>query len=61
VPLLIRRSHPQHLGQLEDWLKAIGPEELFDAHGALIPELAQLAPLGTRRMGLIRMRMAACC
>ena len=27
------------------------PEELFDRHGRLKPELADLAPKGTRRMG----------
>jgi xylulose-5-phosphate/fructose-6-phosphate phosphoketolase len=27
------------------------PEELFDANGTLIPELRELAPTGTRRMG----------
>ena len=30
---------------------ATGPEELFDADGRLIPELAALAPQGDRRMG----------
>jgi xylulose-5-phosphate/fructose-6-phosphate phosphoketolase len=51
VPLLIDAAHPQHLSQLESWLKSYGPEELFDERGRLRTELAQLAPLGTRRMG----------
>src|SRR5579862_2010181 len=42
---------PEHLRQLEAWMKSYRPEELFDENGALIPELAQLAPKGTRRMG----------
>jgi xylulose-5-phosphate/fructose-6-phosphate phosphoketolase len=42
---------PGHLKILEDWLLSYRPEELFDARGRLLPELAELAPLGTRRMG----------
>jgi xylulose-5-phosphate/fructose-6-phosphate phosphoketolase len=44
-------DHPEHLKLLEDWLRSYRPEELFDAHGALRPELAALAPSGPRRMG----------
>jgi xylulose-5-phosphate/fructose-6-phosphate phosphoketolase len=44
-------KHPEHLKQLEDWLKSYRPEELFDEQGRLIPELAELAPIGERRMG----------
>ena len=51
VPLVINTEHPEHLGQLEEWLKSYKPEELFDSTGRLIPELAQLAPKGDRRMG----------
>lgn len=36
---------------LEDWLKSYKPEELFDENGTLIPELKELAPEGTKRMG----------
>jgi xylulose-5-phosphate/fructose-6-phosphate phosphoketolase len=42
---------PEHVQQLEDWLKSYRPEELFDAHGQLVDELAALAPTGQRRMG----------
>ena len=51
VPLKDPASHPGYLGQIEDWLKSYRPEELFDAQGRLMPELAELAPVGTRRMG----------
>ncbi len=51
VPLTDFAAKPEHLAQLENWLRSYRPEELFDAHGALMPELAALAPLGTRRMG----------
>ena len=36
---------------LEDWMKSYKPEELFDENGKLIPELKELCPKGTRRMG----------
>ena len=32
-------------------MKSYKPEELFDENGALMPELAALAPVGIRRMG----------
>ena len=35
----------------KQWMKSYRPEELFDASGRLKPELAELAPKGTRRMG----------
>src|SRR5439155_1429851 len=37
--------------ELERWLRSYRPEELFDDDGALIAELAELAPAGARRMG----------
>ena len=40
-----------HIKLLESWLKSYKPEELFDDAGKLIPELAALAPKGTKRMG----------
>ncbi len=51
VPLAEIATNPGHLGQLEGWLKSYRPDELFDDHGRLIPELSELAPTGTRRMG----------
>ncbi|MBI3782692.1 MAG: phosphoketolase family protein [Deltaproteobacteria bacterium] len=51
VPLAEVRSNQQHLLQLEAWLKSYRPEELFDSSGRLLAELAELAPVGTRRMG----------
>ncbi len=41
---------PLHLQQLQQWLESYRPHELFDAQGALLPELAALAPRGRRRM-----------
>jgi xylulose-5-phosphate/fructose-6-phosphate phosphoketolase len=50
VPLVVDRQHPEHLALLESWMKSYKPEELFDESGRLIPELAELAPVGARRM-----------
>ena len=51
VPFAELVGKPEHLKLLEDWMKSYRPEELFDANGALQPELAALAPSGDRRMG----------
>ena len=51
VPLAELATKPAHLKMLEDWMKSYRPEELFDAGGALVPELGELAPKGKRRMG----------
>ena len=51
VPLAEMARQPEHLRILEEWMKSYRPEELFDANGRLIPELAELAPKGDRRMG----------
>ena len=52
MPISISRtSPPEHLRQLEDWLRSYRPQELFDAHGRLNADLAALAPVGQRRMG----------
>ncbi|MAU96280.1 MAG: phosphoketolase [Fulvimarina sp.] len=51
VPLLVNDKHPEHLAELESWMKSYRPEELFDESGRLIGELAELAPKGDRRMG----------
>jgi len=51
VPLAGLADSPEHLAQLEEWLRSYRPEELFDEGGVLRPELAALAPEGERRMG----------
>jgi len=51
VPLLVDAEHPGHVAQLETWMRSYRPNELFDQDGALVPELAALAPVGDRRMG----------
>ncbi len=51
VPVADLARKPEHLTILEDWLKSYHPELLFEVSGRLIPELAELAPKGNRRMG----------
>jgi xylulose-5-phosphate/fructose-6-phosphate phosphoketolase len=50
VPVTGARENPGHLQILEDWLRSYRPDELFDENGRLVPELAELAPRGERRM-----------
>jgi len=51
VPLSELKSKPEHLKQLEDWLKSYKPHELFEKDGGLKEHLKKLAPAGERRMG----------
>jgi xylulose-5-phosphate/fructose-6-phosphate phosphoketolase len=51
VPLTDPAKNPEHLAQLESWLRSYRPQELFEPNGTLKPELAALAPQGERRMG----------
>ena len=45
-------KNPEHIKQLEDWMKSYRPRELFDEGGKFRDELAALAPTGHRRMGM---------
>jgi xylulose-5-phosphate/fructose-6-phosphate phosphoketolase len=51
VPLSDPATNPAHLELLRAWLQSYRPDELFDVQGRLLPELAELAPAGDRRMG----------
>ncbi|TAN46485.1 MAG: phosphoketolase family protein [Methylococcaceae bacterium] len=51
VPIADVQKNPAHLQLLEDWLRSLKPEALFDAGGAPVAEIRALAPHGTRRMG----------
>ncbi len=50
VPIAAVRENPEHLRQLEEWMRSYRPAELFDESGTLVPELARLAPRDGRRM-----------
>ncbi len=51
VPLANVRDNPEHLAQLETWMRSYRPEELFDANGRPWPGFEALTPPGDRRMG----------
>jgi xylulose-5-phosphate/fructose-6-phosphate phosphoketolase len=51
VPLAQLHDRPDHIHQLEEWMRSYRPEELFDGSGRLVADLAALAPEGERRMG----------
>src|SRR2546428_4868647 len=50
VPLAELATNPAHLAELQRWLESYHPEELFDAGGRLVADLASLPPTGDRRM-----------
>jgi xylulose-5-phosphate/fructose-6-phosphate phosphoketolase len=50
VPLAEVRTNPDHLAQLEEWLRSYRPQELFDESGAVRAEVSALAPTGELRM-----------
>jgi len=50
VPIDAARTNPEHLRQLEEWMRSYRPSELFDSSGRLVPEIARLAPRDYRRM-----------
>jgi xylulose-5-phosphate/fructose-6-phosphate phosphoketolase len=50
VPVAGFAERPEHIAVLEEWLRSYRPEELFTNKGALVPEVAALAPQGHRRM-----------
>ncbi len=51
VPLARLAEEPEHLAALEEWLRSYRADELFGEDGSLRPDLRDLAPRGTRRMG----------
>lgn len=50
VPLSGLADNPEHVKQLEHWLKSYRPDELFDATGAPLPSITSFAPSGCHRM-----------
>jgi len=51
VPLADVATKEAHRRMLEHWMRSYRPEVLFDKSGRLVPQLAALAPKGSRRMG----------
>ncbi|RJQ85499.1 phosphoketolase family protein [Amycolatopsis panacis] len=52
VPLARVREDPEHLRQLESWLRSYRPDELFDDRGRPTAPVTALIPRGDRRMGM---------
>jgi xylulose-5-phosphate/fructose-6-phosphate phosphoketolase len=50
VPLDGLANDPEHLAQLERWMRSYEPEKLFDERGTLRADLRALPPRGARRM-----------
>ncbi|EON61171.1 phosphoketolase [Coniosporium apollinis CBS 100218] len=50
VPIPDVASKTESLKKLEEWMRSYKPEELFDEHGKLMPELKELTPTGDKRM-----------
>ncbi|MGH7314608.1 MAG: phosphoketolase family protein [Candidatus Rokuibacteriota bacterium] len=51
VPLAEVATNEAHRRQLAQWMRSYRPETLFDESGRLVPQVATLAPKGSRRMG----------
>jgi xylulose-5-phosphate/fructose-6-phosphate phosphoketolase len=51
VPMGGMHNNPEHVRQLEAWMRSYKPEELFDANGTLRPEIKAIAPTGDKRLG----------
>ncbi|MFF7602454.1 phosphoketolase family protein [Streptomyces mirabilis] len=51
VPLAAVRENPEHLRQLETWLRSYRPEELFDAEGRPVADALACVPDGSKRLG----------
>jgi xylulose-5-phosphate/fructose-6-phosphate phosphoketolase len=50
VPLANLREKPEHLRELETWMRSYRPDELFDSAGRPVAEITSLCPHGERRM-----------
>ncbi|MFJ8447981.1 phosphoketolase [[Kitasatospora] papulosa] len=51
VPLPGVRDNPDHLRQLEEWMRSYHPEELFDSEGRPTAQVLECVPQGAARLG----------
>jgi xylulose-5-phosphate/fructose-6-phosphate phosphoketolase len=51
VPLSGVREDLEQMARLQEWMLSYEPDRQFDREGRFMPELAELAPAGDRRMG----------
>ncbi|MBP3041370.1 phosphoketolase family protein [Bacillaceae bacterium Marseille-Q3522] len=52
VPIPVDQNHMEHADALVEWLQSYRPEEIFDKNGRLLPEIAEIAPKGEKRMAM---------
>ncbi len=52
LPIIGFQNKPEHIAQLEAWMRSYRPAELFDENGRLVEGMARLAPVGSRRMSM---------
>lgn len=50
IPIPGVETQPDHLRQLEAWMRSYRQQDLFDESGRLVEELREIAPRGVRRM-----------
>ena len=50
IPIPVDQKNLEHVDALIDWMKSYKPEELFDENGRVLPEIAEIAPKGEKRM-----------
>ncbi len=53
VPIGEVRSNPEHLAQLEQWMRSYRPDELFDGEGRPTSGLGMVRPRGIHRMSAL--------
>jgi xylulose-5-phosphate/fructose-6-phosphate phosphoketolase len=53
VPLANVIQNPEHLAQLESWMRSYSPQTLFDENGALVAQLRALTPPSALRLGAV--------
>jgi xylulose-5-phosphate/fructose-6-phosphate phosphoketolase len=51
VPMGKMHGNAEHKRIFIEWMQSYKPEELFDANGTLLPEIKDMAPTGTKRLG----------
>ncbi|MBY0099143.1 phosphoketolase family protein [Mesobacillus maritimus] len=52
VPIPVDRNNMEYKDELIQWMQSYRPEELFDENGRLLPEIAEIAPKGEKRMAM---------
>jgi xylulose-5-phosphate/fructose-6-phosphate phosphoketolase len=50
VPMSAAKTDAVQFAMLDEWLRSYHPEDLFDANGKFVPDVATLSPVGKRRM-----------